>query len=91
MQVEQTIKAKSIKLKTKTLKYFKNAKMVFKDILKYQKQILDISFIATMLYSLLNDKKTLKIFGPRTWCTKLSFGYRVVHHGYFLTSCPEKN
>ena len=66
MQVEQTIKAKSIKLKTKTLKYFKSAKMVFKDILKYQKQILDISFIATMLYSLLNDKKTLKIFGPRT-------------------------
>ena len=39
-------------------------------------------------YSLLNDKNTLKIFGPRTWCTKKSFGYRVAHHGYLLTSCP---
>ena len=29
---------------------------------------------------LLNDKKTLKKFGLRTWCTKEPFGYRVVHH-----------
>ena len=30
---------------------------------------------------LLNEKKrALKILGPRTWCTKKHFGYRVVHH-----------
>ena len=22
----------------------------------------------------------LKMFGPKTWCTKKPFGYRVVHH-----------
>ena len=37
---------------------------------------------------LLNDKKkTLKKFGPRTWCTKKPFGYRVIHQNS-LTSCP---
>ena len=24
---------------------------------------------------LLNEKKNAQIFGPRTWCTKKSFGY----------------
>ena len=39
--------------------------------------------------SLLNDKKkAIKLFGPRTWCTKKPFGYQVAHHGYLLTSCP---
>ena len=33
-------------------------------------------------------KNMLKIFGPRTWCTIKPFGYRVVHHGYLLMSCP---
>ena len=40
-------------------------------------------------YCLLNDKKTaLKKFDLRTWCTKKPFGYRVIHHGYSLMSCP---
>ena len=34
------------------------------------------------------QKKALKKFGPRTWCTKKPFGYRVIHHGYSLMSCP---
>ena len=34
-------------------------------------------------------KNTLKIFGPKTWCTKKPFGYRVAHHRYLLTSRPE--
>ena len=34
----------------------------------------------------MNDKKTLKINGPRTWCTKKPCGYRVAQHGYHLTS-----
>ena len=33
-------------------------------------------------------KKTLKIFGPRTWCEKKPFGHRIAHHGYLLMSCP---
>ena len=28
------------------------------------------------IYSLFSDKKVLKIFGPRTWCTKKPFSYR---------------
>ena len=28
----------------------------------------------------MNDKKTLKIFGPRTWYTKKYLGYRVAHY-----------
>ena len=39
---------------------------------------------------LLFIKKTLKLFGPKSWCTKKPFGYRVVHHRYFLTSCSEQ-
>ena len=35
-----------------------------------------------------NKKKALKKFDPRTWCTKKPFGYRVIHHGYSLMSCP---
>ena len=34
------------------------------------------------------QKKAHKIFGPRTWCTKKLFDYRVTHHGYHLMSCP---
>ena len=34
------------------------------------------------------QKKALKIFGSRTYCTKKPFGYQVAHHGYFLLSCP---
>jgi len=34
------------------------------------------------------QKKALKKFDPRTWCTKKPFGYRVIHHGYSLMSCP---
>ena len=30
--------------------------------------------------------KSAQILGPRTWCTKQPFGYRVAHHGYLLTS-----
>ena len=30
------------------------------------------------MYCLLNDKKALKKFGLRTWCTKKLFEYRVV-------------
>ena len=30
-------------------------------------------------YCLLNEKKSDQIFGPRTWCTKKPFGYRVIH------------
>ena len=42
--------------------------------------------------SLLSNKiKTLKVFSPRTWCTKKPFGYLVPHHGYLLTSCPGHN
>ena len=42
-----------------------------------------------VLYCLLNDnKKVLKKFDPRTWCMKKPFGYRVIHHGYSLMSCP---
>ena len=45
-----------------------------------------------VIYSLLNNKKeALKIFGRRTWCAKKSFGYRVAHHGYLLTSFPGHN
>ena len=33
-------------------------------------------------------KKALKIFCPKTWCTKKPFGYRVAHDGYLLTSYP---
>ena len=33
-------------------------------------------------------KKTLKIYGLRTWCTKKPFGYRLAHYGYLLKSCP---
>ena len=40
-----------------------------------------------MFYTLLNDKNTLNLFGPWTWCTKKPIGYRVAHHGYFLMSC----
>ena len=32
--------------------------------------------------------KALKMFSPKTWCTKKPFGYRVAHQGYLLTSCP---
>ena len=32
-------------------------------------------------------KNTLKKLGPRTWCTKKPFGYRVAHQNS-LTSCP---
>ena len=28
----------------------------------------------------LHNKKTLKIIVLRTWCTKKSFGYQIVHH-----------
>ena len=31
-------------------------------------------------FLLFNDKKALKKFGLRTWCTKKPFGYRVIHH-----------
>ena len=31
-------------------------------------------------------KNTLKKFGPRTWCTKKPFGYRVIHQNS-LMSC----
>ena len=27
----------------------------------------------------MKEKKSAQIFGPRTWCTKKSFGYRVIH------------
>ena len=33
--------------------------------------------------------KALKIFSPKTWCTKKPFSYRVAHKGYLLTSFPE--
>ena len=33
-------------------------------------------------------KNTLKTFSLRTWCTKKPFGYRIVHNGNLLTSCP---
>ena len=29
---------------------------------------------------LFNEKKTIKIIGPRTLRTKIPFGYRVVHY-----------
>ena len=29
------------------------------------------------------------MFGPRTWCTKTPFAYRVVRHGYSLMSCAD--
>ena len=32
--------------------------------------------------------KSLKMFCPKTWWAKKSFGYRVAHHGYLLTSRP---
>ena len=35
------------------------------------------------MYSLLNDKNTLKTFGLRTRRTKKLFSFRVAHHGYF--------
>ena len=38
-------------------------------------------------YSLLSEKKSLKLFGRGTWCTKKHFGHRVAHHGYIFTSC----
>ena len=38
-------------------------------------------------YLLSNNKKVLKIFSPKTWCTKKPFGYRVAHLRYLLTSC----
>ena len=44
-----------------------------------------------MLYvCLLNDKKVLKMFDPRTLSTEKSFGYRVAHHGYLLKSSCHK-
>ena len=36
--------------------------------------------IYAWLYFIEQKKKTLKIFGSRTWCTKKHFGYRVAHH-----------
>ena len=42
------------------------------------------------LYCLLNDKKYAKKIGPRTWCTKKSFGYRVVRQNS-LMSYPGQN
>ena len=33
------------------------------------------------------QQNTLKNFGPRTWCTKKPFGYRVAHQNS-LTSYP---
>ena len=48
-------------------------------LISYKKEITMLSRIdcrssecncfSTKLYNLLNDKKALKIFGPRTWCT----------------------
>ena len=32
-------------------------------------------------------KKALKKFVLRTWCTKKSSSYRVIHHGYSLMLC----
>ena len=40
------------------------------------------------IFILLDDKNTLEIISPRTWCTTKTFANRVVHHGYLLTSCP---
>ena len=34
----------------------------------------------------MNDKKCAQKFGLGTWFT--NFGYRVIHHGYSLMSCP---
>ena len=42
----------------------------------------------TCKYSLLNDKKNAQIIWSKDLVSKRSFGYRVAHHGYLLTSCP---
>ena len=39
-------------------------------------------------YCLLNEKKSLKKFGPRTWCTKKTFRLSSHTPGYSLKSCP---
>ena len=45
-------------------------------------------FIIAMLTFIERQKRALKKFDPRTLCTKKPFGYRVIHHGYSLMSCP---
>ena len=46
------------------------------------------NLINTKINRLLNTtKKALKIFDPKTQCTKKPFGYRVAQHGYLLISC----
>ena len=43
---------------------------------------LDFAHVAKILEFIEGQKKTLKVFGPMTWCTKKPFGYRVADHGY---------
>ena len=40
---------------------------------------MELRKISSEDYYLLNDKKALKIFCPKTWCTKKPFSYRVAH------------
>ena len=46
----------------------------------------DYKKINTVLF---NERKikALKMFNPKTWCTKKPFDYGFAHHGYLLTSC----
>ena len=41
-----------------------------------------------LLLFIKRQTKALKMFVPKTWCTKKPFVYQVLHHGYLLTSCP---
>ena len=44
--------------------------------------------VVKYIYCLLNEKKGTNNFGQRTWCTKKTFGYCVINHGYSLMSSP---
>ena len=61
-------------------------KIQIEDTLAYFCYISFKEFYNAIVYQ--TTKKELKTFVPRTWYTKKTFGYRVVHHECLLMSYP---